>query len=137
MEKFLKVALAKTKNIFIKKTLRIFFFSVFLVSFGQNAFAQNFNFGLQSAESFDLPAADIRIFAINIIRSLLSFVGFYLMLRIIYAGFLMMTHGDSEVRRDHAVGELKSSVIGFFIIISSVAITKFVITTIATATGIF
>ncbi|KPJ84658.1 hypothetical protein AMJ57_05785 [Parcubacteria bacterium SG8_24] len=83
--------------------------------------------GIGYAEVIGLPMVDIREIAAILIRSALGLVGFILVLRILWAGFLLMTHGGNEDARGAAIEEMKSAVIGMVIIMTSVSIARFVI----------
>ncbi len=89
--------------------------------------------GLGYADGLGLPTADIRTLVASIIRALMGLLGLYLVLRVIWGGFLMMTHGGSEEKRAEAIATLKNAVIGLVIIMMSASIAKFVVDAVANA----
>ncbi len=91
--------------------------------------------GLGYADGLGLPSTDIRTVVANVIRSGMGLLGIYLVIQIMWGGFLMMTHGGNEEKRAEAIGHLKNAVIGMVIIMSSASIAKFVVDAIANAAG--
>lgn len=91
--------------------------------------------GLQYASGIGLPNYDIRSMIASAIRSLMGFLGLYLVLRILWGGFLMMTHGGGEEKRKEALATIQNGVIGMVIIMSSASIAKFVVNAVANASG--
>jgi len=89
--------------------------------------------GFGYAESLGLPDTDIRTVVANVIRSLMGLLGIWLVIQIMWGGFLMMTHGGNEEKRAEAVGVIRNSIIGMVIIMSSASIARFVIDAIANA----
>lgn len=97
--------------------------------------AAQVDLGLSYAGGIGLPPMDIRTYVANIIRAFLGLTGFFLVMKIMHGGFLMMTHGGDEEAREEAVGVLKDGIIGFVIIMTSVSLAKFVVNAIANAAG--
>ncbi len=91
--------------------------------------------GLGYAEGLGLPSYDVRTVVANVIRSGMGLLGIYLVIQIMWGGFLMMTHGGNEDKRAEAIGHIKNSIIGMILIMSSASIAKFVIDAIANAAG--
>lgn len=89
--------------------------------------------GLGYADGLGLPSTDVRTVVANVIRALMGLIGLYLVIQIMWGGFLMMTHGGSEDKRAEAVAVLKNSVIGLMIMMMSASIARFVIDAIAGA----
>ncbi|HTK05112.1 MAG TPA: pilin [Candidatus Eisenbacteria bacterium] len=89
--------------------------------------------GFGYAESLGLPQTDIRTVVANVVRSLMGLLGIWLVLQIMWGGFLMMTHGGNEEKRTEAISVIRNSIIGMVIIMSSASIAKFVVDAIANA----
>jgi len=100
------------------------------------AAAQVVDLGLDYGASFGLPDTDIRRIVTSLIRTLLGFVGLFMVLWLIWSGFLYMTHGGSEEAYEEAVASIKNAVIGLFIMLVSYSAANFIINAIANATGI-
>jgi hypothetical protein len=79
------------------------------------------------APQIGLPSTDIRVIIARIIRVALSLLGIILVCIILYGGFLYMTSGGSEEKIANAKRIIINGVIGLAIILSSYAITLFVI----------
>lgn len=90
--------------------------------------------GMQYASTIGLPDADIRNVVGSLVRALLGFVGFMLVIQLMIAGFQYMTHGGDEEARDAAITSIKNAVIGLFIIMASTSIARFVVNAIIDAT---
>jgi hypothetical protein len=90
--------------------------------------------GMEYASAIGLPDMDIRIAVGNIVRALLGFVGFIMVLQLMIAGFKYMTHGGDEDARADAIAAIKNSVIGLFLIMTSASIARFVVSAIIDAT---
>ena len=108
-------------------------FFVFAVS--SPALADDAYLGLQYANSIGLPSEDIRVAVAGFIRSCMGFLGLYLVLRIMWGGFLMMTHGGDEEARAVAMATIKNAAIGMVIVMSSASLTKFVVDAVTNAAG--
>lgn len=108
-----------------------------MIAFGlpKLAAAQGLDIGLDYASGIGLGAVDVRETVANLIRSLLSLVGFVLVLMIMWSGMQMMLASGDEERTTAAKASLKNAVVGFLVIMTSVSITKFVIDAITQATG--
>jgi hypothetical protein len=85
------------------------------------------DYGLEYAQDIGLPDLPLQSIITKFIRALLGFVGFAMVLQIMYAGFLMMTHGGKEEAREKSVAALTQSVVGFVIIMSASSAARFVI----------
>lgn len=70
----------------------------------------------------------------NIIQIALGLLGVLLLLYFLYAGFLWMTSGGDSGQTDKAKGYMKSAVIGLVIIVTSFALSSFVLDQLATIT---
>ena len=66
---------------------------------------------------------DIRIYAMNLIKGVLGFVGLILIIMIAYGGFLYMTAQGQEENLDKAKTIIRNAVIGTAIIMSAYGIT--------------
>jgi hypothetical protein len=91
--------------------------------------------GLNFASGIGLSSFDIRTIAASVIRDFLGLMGLYLVVQIMWGGFLMMTHGGSEDARSAATATIKNAVIGMIIIMTASSSTKFVIDAVVKATG--
>ncbi len=125
-----------------KRKYFLFLFSVFFLggiflAFNHvSAQAGNAPFGLQKVGSLlPLGGEDIRVIAAKIIRIALSLLGIIAVALILYAGFTWMTSGGNEEKIASAKKTLINATIGLAIIMSSFAITQFIISRLAMATG--
>ena len=114
----------------------IFLFVLFLAPFTAKVHAQSDSFGLQPIEETTmLGGQDIRLTIAKIIRALLGFLGIVALCLVIYAGYLIMTAGGNEQKVETGKKILVNAIIGTAIILSSFAITQFIINRLAEATG--
>ncbi len=90
--------------------------------------------GMEYASTIGLPDADIRNVVGSLVRALLGFIGFMLVLQLMVAGFQYMTHGGDEDAREAAITSIKNAVIGLFIVMTSTSIARFVVGAIIDAT---
>ncbi len=82
----------------------------------------------------DLGGKDLPALVGGIINAVLGFVGIILLGYLLYAGFLWMTAGGDSKKTDEAKTMIKNAIIGLVILISSVAISNFVINMLVTST---
>lgn len=85
--------------------------------------------GLDYASNIGLTPAsdsDIRVFIVNIVKYLLTFIGIIAVGMIMYSGFLWMTSEGSPDKVEKAKKTLINSSIGLLIIISAFAIVSFI-----------
>lgn len=108
------------------------FLAVFLV-FSDNSVAQTGNpssslqEGVQVIQQpLGLPATDIRVIVVKIIKGALGLLGIISVVIIVYAGFLWMTAGGNEEQIGKAKKMLLNAVIGLIIILSAYGIVAFV-----------
>lgn len=80
------------------------------------------------ANTIGLGTTDIRVIVANVINVALSILGTILLVIIIYAGFLWMTAGGNDERITQAKKLIMNGVVGLAIVLSSYAITYFVVT---------
>jgi hypothetical protein len=99
------------------------------------AAAQGLDIGLGYASSLGLSGGDIRETVARLIRSLLSLLGFFLVVMILLSGFKMMLAGGDEEAASEAKDSLKNAVIGFLLIMMSMSITRFIVEAVSNATG--
>ena len=105
-----------------------------LLSYVQLAHAQP-DLGLASVgENIGLGTTDIRVMVARIIRTALGLLGIVALVLMLYAGFVWMTAGGDDEKISQAKKILLNSVIGLAIILSSYAITSFVISSLVAAT---
>ncbi len=112
----------------------LLFGGIFLAS--SHVFAQADAFGVNTVKGFlPLGGEDIRLIAAKIIRIFLSLLGIIAIGLIMYAGFTWMTSGGNEEKIATAKKTLINATIGLVIIMSSFAITQFILGRLADATG--
>ena len=119
----------KAKKIF-KAAIVLGVFAVFLFSFSRIVLAQGAgDLGLSQVEPTLAIATqtDIRVIIARVIEAALGLVGIVLVVLVIYAGVLYMTSADDAAKKANAKKILINAAIGLLIILSSLAITEFVI----------
>ncbi|MBU0648787.1 hypothetical protein KJ969_01610 [Patescibacteria group bacterium] len=112
----------------------LIFFVSFLI-FVNQAFAIDVGLA-QVAEEIGLGGGDIRVVVARIIRSFLTLLGITAVVLILYGGFVWMTAGGDEEKVEKAKKILINAVIGLAIILTSFAITQFVLNSLLEATGV-
>lgn len=80
-------------------------------------------------------SSDLMTIIGRIIYVALSFVGIILLGLLIYAGYLWMTSGGDATKIDQAKAYIRNAIIGLVIIVSSFAITSFIMAQLAGVTG--
>lgn len=116
----------------------LFFGTLLFTTAGVHAqeFVEAGNLGLSEVqESSGLGQSSFVTIVGRIIRVILTLLGVIAIIFVIYAGFLWMTAGGSEEAIDKAKRTLANGAIGLVIVLSSYAITEFVIRSIGGATG--
>ncbi len=94
------------------------------------------DFGLtQVGSATKLSGEDPRVIVVRIINVALSLLGIILVCLILYAGFLWMTSGGDATKIENAQKIIRNAVIGVIIILSSWAITRFILKSLTDATG--
>ncbi|HCC22650.1 TPA: hypothetical protein DF272_00520 [Candidatus Falkowbacteria bacterium] len=81
------------------------------------------------------PANDLPVIIGNIINVVLGFLGVVLVLIVIYGGFKYMTSGGEDKGAKEGKQWIINGIIGLVIVLSAYAITTFVVSRLATATG--
>ncbi len=119
---------------------KYFLFSFFLVVgsffFVQDVFAQGDTFGINRVGGFlPLGGEDIRVIAAKIIRIVLSLLGIIAVSLMLYAGFTWMTSAGNEEKISSAKKIMINATIGLVIVLSSFAITQFVLKSLQDVTG--
>lgn len=71
----------------------------------------------------------------NIINVVLGFLGIVLLFYLLYGGFLWMTSGGDSKGVDSAKAMIRNAIIGLVIIVSSYAISNFVLSQLLVVTG--
>ncbi len=111
-----------------KAKLFIFIFGLITLVVGAN-FSLAADFGIDPVSNVvALAQGDPRVIIGRIIQVALSFLGVIALILIMYAGFLWMTSNGDEDKISKAKQILKNAVIGLVIILSSWAITTFILT---------
>ncbi len=104
--------------------------SLSLMLGGMTTFAEGLKFSdVQNNVGAELDLATV---IANIINVLLGLLGVVFVLFVIYGGFLWMTDKGDEKQAEHAKAVLKNSTIGVVIVALAMAISNFVISTLAT-----
>jgi len=99
------------------------------------AHAQSVDPGLNAVNNqIGLSATDPRLIAARVINVSLSLLGIIMLGLIFYAGFLWMTSGGNEEQVGRAKTMIRNAIIGVIIILSSWALTTFVINALIGAT---
>jgi len=102
-------------------------------------FAQETNvagLGPEFAAQAGFATTDIRITIARIIRAILGFLGILAVLIILYGGFIYMTSGGNEEKIAKAKRIIRDAIIGLIIVLSSFAITQFIISRLLGAAGL-
>ncbi len=120
----------------ILTTLFLMIVSFSFIGFGADVLAAATDtFGLQEfGDTTELAAQDIRVTIARIINAALGLLGVLALGIILYGGFVYMTAGGQQDKIDKAKKILINGTIGLIIIMSSWAITKFVINQLEAAT---
>lgn len=120
-----------------KKILKsaVFLFVLSAVfSMADFCFAQD-SFGLGVGQGLLLGSTEPRVIIVRIIQIILGFLGLVALILIIYAGFLWMTSAGDESKVERAKKIIINAVIGIVIILSSFAITTYLINRFSSVTG--
>ncbi len=118
-----------------KVKLIILIFGFITLLMGAN-FVLAADFGVAPVSNvINLAVADPRVIIGRIIQIALSFLGAIALVLIMYAGFLWMTSSGDEEKITRAKQILKNAVIGLIIILSSWAITTFLLSRLLAAIG--
>lgn len=115
-------------------------FALFLIAgawfFTSPAVHAQVNEGLSAvAPTIRLSSGDPRVIAARIINVALGLLGIIFLALVVYAGFLWMTSGGDAGNAEKARTLLRNAVIGLIIILSSWAITRYVLTRLLEATN--
>ncbi len=101
-----------------------------------SALAQEVDVGIAEVNQVtQLSTADPRVIVVRVINIGLSLLGMIFLGLVIYAGFLWMTAGGDTTKVEKAQNYLKNAVIGLIIILSSWAITRFILNSLRQATN--
>jgi len=73
-----------------------------------------------------LPKSDLNTMAATIIKSVLSFLGIFALIIVMYGGFLWMVSGSNEDRKKAAKGTFVNGIIGLIIILLAYTIVSYV-----------
>ncbi len=122
----------KSKKILI--LLSALFLAVGFLSFAQMVHAQP-DLGItQVGPAIGLPSTDIRLVVAKIIRTALGLLGIVALVLMLYAGFVWMTAGGNDEKVSQSKKILFNAAIGLAIILTSYAITSFIINGLVGAT---
>lgn len=86
-------------------------------------------------EAVKLPAGDPRMIAARIINVALGLLAIIMLIIVVYAGFLYMTAGGDADQTKKALAWIRNAIIGLIIILSSWAITRYVLEKLIEATA--
>lgn len=90
--------------------------------------------GADAGKATGLPDKDVREVIAYIIRVVLGLLGTICVVIILYAGFLYMTSGGNEDKKEEAMAWIKGAVIGLALILMSYALSRYIITQLISAT---
>lgn len=121
----------------MNKKVKLIIFFVSLIALATTAnFVYAVDFGFSPISNvINLATGDPRVIIGRIIQIALSFLGVISLLLIMYAGFLWMTSAGDDDKISQAKKILQNAVIGLVIILSSWAITTFILTRLFSAIG--
>lgn len=129
-------------NILNKKYILLPIIIVFVFGFLSFSHAQ----GLQNAFSADgdlktvgegggiKTDVDLNIFIGTLIKTILSIIGVLFLIMMVYGGFLWMTAGGNEAQVEKSKKLIIAAIIGTIIVVSSYAISYFIIEKLSQAT---
>lgn len=80
-----------------------------------------------TATNYGNNPKDVKIIALRILKTLLTFVALVMVALLILAGFKYMTSGGNEAAMKEAMGQIKALVIGLIIILASWGITTYLL----------
>lgn len=104
-----------------------------LPALAQTSMDYGVDYGMGYAGDIGLPNLPLQSIITGFVRALLGFVGFAMVLQIMYAGYLMMTHGGKVEAQEKAVAALTQSIVGFLIIMTATSAAKFVVNAVVNA----
>lgn len=121
----------------MNKKVKLIIFFVSLIALATTAnFVYAADFGFSPISNvINLATGDPRVIIGRIIQIALSFLGVISLLLIMYAGFLWMTSAGDDDKISQAKKILQNAIIGLVIILSSWAITTFILTRLFSAIG--
>jgi hypothetical protein len=90
--------------------------------------------GINQPKATGLPDKDIREVIAYIIRVILGLLGTICVVIILYAGFLYMTSGGNDDKKEEAMAWIKGAVIGLALILMSYALSRYIISQLISAT---
>ena len=84
-------------------------------------------FDLSPIDGLGLPETDIVTAVTNLAKTAFGFLGTLLVIMIIYGGLLYMVSGGNEEAKKKAMGTIKSSILGFVLIMLAPSIASYVL----------
>ncbi|MBI2476955.1 IPT/TIG domain-containing protein, partial [Candidatus Uhrbacteria bacterium] len=126
--------MTKTKHLLAWIIPPVIIVATFL--FANTVFAQGLDVGLEPLSATGLGSDDPRLIAARIVRAILGLLGVVAFAYIVYGGVIWMTAGGRNEAVEKAQSVIVNAVIGLVIILSALAITQFVISRLAQATGL-
>ena len=84
-------------------------------------------FDLSAIDGLGLPQTDIVTAVTNLAKTAFGFLGTLLVIMIIYGGLLYMVSGGNEESKKKAMGTIKSSILGFVLIMLAPSIASYVL----------
>ncbi len=80
-----------------------------------------------AANNYGNSPKDVRVIILRVIKTLLQFLAFIVVILIIFVGFQYMTSGGNEAKTKEAIGHFKALIIGLIIILASWGITRYIL----------
>jgi len=82
-----------------------------------------------------LPTLDMGTMISNVVRGLMGLLAVIIVSKIIWSGFLLMTHGGNEDRKHAAEDSMKHAVVGLIVVASTATLMRHVVQRLFTMTG--
>jgi hypothetical protein len=80
-----------------------------------------------TAANYGNSPKDVKIIALRILKTILTFIAILMVALLIFAGFKYMTSGGNEAAMKEAMGQIKALVIGLLVILASWGVTTYVL----------
>jgi len=110
-------------------------FSICLPAYAESGVFSDMMEGMEKFnKQAGLPKSDINQMAGGIIKSVLSFLGIFALIIVMYGGFLWMISGSNEERKKSAKGVFVNGIIGLLIILLAYSIISYIFGVFETST---
>jgi hypothetical protein len=100
------------------------------------AAAETFGVETIPGTTAELPTIGIRLVVTNVLRGFLGLLGVFVVSQIVWAVFLLMTHGGNYDRKHKAEVTLKHSVLALFVVLASSSLLRLVVNTLFDRSGL-